>query len=153
MPNFVAKRWKACCDQAVERGEAVGRPLATLKLVPGTDEVGSPRTTYQLQLEGELEGQDGGACPPGEDTAQQHAFSCCPAMLRLLPCLVLQPRWGRTWTLPQDLHELLTLAYLFCSCAAASVGQGIPQDFVLKNTTKFADPMLAFSDRGGEMGE
>lgn len=29
----MAKRWKACCDQSVERGEAVGRPLATLRLV------------------------------------------------------------------------------------------------------------------------
>jgi hypothetical protein len=35
---------------------------------------------------------------------------------------------------------------------AASVAQGIPQDFVMKNTTKFADPMLAFSDQGGQLG-
>lgn len=36
---------------------------------------------------------------------------------------------------------------------AAGVGAGIPQDFVMRNTTKFADPMLAFSDAGGQLGE
>jgi hypothetical protein len=36
---------------------------------------------------------------------------------------------------------------------AETVGNGIPQGFVMKNTTKFADPMLAFSDRdGAELG-
>lgn len=37
--------------------------------------------------------------------------------------------------------------------AAAAVGAGIPAEFVMKNTTKFADPMLAFADKGGELGE
>ncbi len=39
------------------------------------------------------------------------------------------------------------------SCCAAAVGQGIPHDYVMKNSTKFADPMLAFSDKGGQLGE
>lgn len=38
-------------------------------------------------------------------------------------------------------------------CPAAGVGSGIPAEFVMKNTTKFADPMLAFADQGGELGE
>lgn len=39
------------------------------------------------------------------------------------------------------------------SAVAETVGNGIPQGFVMKNTTKFADPMLAFSDRdGAELG-
>lgn len=33
------------------------------------------------------------------------------------------------------------------------MGQGIPHDYVMKNSTKFADPMLAFSDKGGQLGE
>jgi hypothetical protein len=84
VPAFVAKRWKACCDQSMERGEAVGRPLATLRLVQAADEGGQQRTQYQLQLD-------------------------------------------------------------------AAVGAGIPAEFVMKNTTKFADPMLAFADKGGEL--
>ncbi len=44
VPAFVAKRWKTCCDQSVERGEAVGRPLATLRLV----QVGRPCVAAQL---------------------------------------------------------------------------------------------------------
>lgn len=52
MPNFVAKRWKACCEQSVERGEATGRKLATLRLVPATDEAGDTKMEYQLQLDG-----------------------------------------------------------------------------------------------------
>lgn len=82
VPNFVAKRWKACYEQSVERGEATGRKLATLRLVKSTDETGAAKTEYQLQLD-------------------------------------------------------------------ETVGNGIPQGFVMKNTTKFADPMLAFSDRDG----
>ncbi len=39
------------------------------------------------------------------------------------------------------------------ACPAAAVGAGIPAEFVMKNTTKFADPMLAFADKGGELGE
>ena len=52
VPNFVAKRWKACCEQSVERGEATGRKLATLRLVKSTDETGAAKTEYQLQLDG-----------------------------------------------------------------------------------------------------
>jgi hypothetical protein len=52
VPNFVAKRWKACCEQSVERGEATGRKLATLRLVKATDETGAAKTEYQLQLDG-----------------------------------------------------------------------------------------------------
>ncbi|PSC71197.1 transcription initiation factor IIF subunit beta [Micractinium conductrix] len=85
VPTFVAKRWKACCEQSAERGEAQGRKLATLRLVPAPDaEAGAPKTLYQLQLD-------------------------------------------------------------------ASVAAGIPQEFVMKNTTKFADPMLAFSDAVGAL--
>jgi hypothetical protein len=36
---------------------------------------------------------------------------------------------------------------------AAGIALGIPQTFVMKNTTKFADPMLAFSDSGGQIGD
>lgn len=85
VPNFVAKRWKACCEQSAQQGEPTGRKLATLRLVQAADEAGgAPKTQYQLQLD-------------------------------------------------------------------ASIGQGIPQDFVMKNTTKFADPMLAFSNKGGQL--
>ncbi|KAI3437929.1 hypothetical protein D9Q98_000373 [Chlorella vulgaris] len=84
VPNFVAKRWKACCDHSVQRGEPTGRKLATLRLVQAPDEAGAAKTQYQLQLD-------------------------------------------------------------------ATVGQGIPHDYVMKNSTKFADPMLAFSDKGGQL--
>ena len=54
VPNFVAKRWKACCDQSVERGEPTGQQLATLRLVAAADEAGggAPKTQYHLQLTG-----------------------------------------------------------------------------------------------------
>lgn len=84
VPNFVAKRWKACCEQSLERGEQQGRTLATLRYVTAPDESGANKAEYQLQLD-------------------------------------------------------------------PSVGAGIPQDFSMKNTTKFADPMLAFSDAGGAL--
>ena len=51
VPAFVAKRWKACSEQAAERGDAVGRPLATLRFEQG-EEGGVPRTTYHLKLDG-----------------------------------------------------------------------------------------------------
>ena len=57
VPNFVAKRWKACCDQSVERGEPTGQQLATLRLVAAADEAGGgapPKTQYHLQLTGTL---------------------------------------------------------------------------------------------------
>ncbi|KAL4451986.1 hypothetical protein ABPG75_007648 [Micractinium tetrahymenae] len=84
VPNFVAKRWKACCEQSAEQGQQQGRKLATLRLVQAPDESGATKTQYQLQLD-------------------------------------------------------------------AGVAAGIPQDFVMRNTTKFADPMLAFSDAGGQL--
>jgi hypothetical protein len=52
VPNFVAKRWKACCDHSVQRGEPTGRKLATLRLVQAPDEAGAAKTQYQLQLDG-----------------------------------------------------------------------------------------------------
>lgn len=60
----MAKRWKACCEQSAERGEAQGRKLATLRLVPAPDaEAGAPKTLYQLQLDGESRlGREGGPC-------------------------------------------------------------------------------------------
>lgn len=52
VPNFVAKRWKACCEQSAEHGQQQGRKLATLRLVQAPDESGATRTQYQLQLDG-----------------------------------------------------------------------------------------------------
>ena len=60
VPNFVAKRWKAACEQSMERGEPVGPPLAKLRLVQSTDETGAAKTQYNLQLDGE-EGRGLGA--------------------------------------------------------------------------------------------
>ncbi len=59
VPNFVAKRWKACCEQSAEQGQQQGRKLATLRLVQAPDESGATKTQYQLQLDGERAG--GGA--------------------------------------------------------------------------------------------
>jgi len=57
VPNFVAKRWKQCCEQSGEQGQAQGRKLATLRLVPTTDEAGANKTEYQLQLDSKWAGQ------------------------------------------------------------------------------------------------
>lgn len=60
VPNFVAKRWKACCEQSAEQGQQQGRKLATLRLVQAPDESGATRTQYQLQLDGGCKGGGGG---------------------------------------------------------------------------------------------
>lgn len=52
----------------------------------------------------------------------------------------------------RDPPHVLACCHAARPSPAASVGQGIPQEFVMKNTTKFADPMLAFSDKGGQLG-
>lgn len=62
--------------------------------------------------------------------------------------LLLPPRSGASLARPQACcSHPLTLPP-----RAASVGAGIPSDFLMRNTTKFADPMLAFADKGGELG-
>ena len=128
VPNFVAKRWKGACEGSAARGEAQGPPLATLRLVQAADEGGGPpKTQYQLQLDGEA--------AAGGQPLIHAVVLCCRAGDHLCA------------------HTCRPLPAPRPSLRAAAMGRSLPQDFVMRNTTKHADPMLAFSDRGGELGE
>ena len=87
--------------------------------------------------------------------APQARRTCRPAPPSPLPAprCHSEPGRRRASGLPAATYRLRRLTQQLRSFhpAAAGLGGGVPQDYLLRNTTKNGDPMLAFSDRGGEL--